>query len=109
MKPNYNDIPYEFFGPGKGQLCNYRGAKCDAKLSRPEPPLVSRPLCVETLRLDMDATSQISRKARNVIIDNVQTGLSGIDVCMNRQRAHENARANFVYHTNDEIDNMSIE
>ena len=28
---------------------------------------------------------------------------------MNRQRARENARANFVYYTYEEIDNMSVE
>ena len=60
LKPNYNDLPSEFFGLGKGQLCDHRGAKCDSKFPRTEPPLVSRPLRVETLQSNMDATSQIS-------------------------------------------------
>ena len=57
----------------------------------------------------MDATSQISRKARDVMIDNVHNRLGGVDVCLNRQRARENARANFVYCTYKEIDNMNVE
>ena len=57
----------------------------------------------------MDATSQISREARDSIINNVQSGLGGVDVCLNQQRACENARANFVYYTDEEIDNMSVE
>ena len=56
---------------------------------------------METLHSKMDATSQISREARDVIIDNVQSVFGGIDVFPNRQRAQENARENFVYHTND--------
>ena len=57
----------------------------------------------------MDVTSQISQEVRDAIIDNVHSGLGGIDVCLNRQRERENARDNFLYHTDDEIDNMSIE
>ena len=41
MKPNYNGLPSEFFGPGKGQLCDHRGARHDVELPRAEPPLVS--------------------------------------------------------------------
>ena len=51
----------------------------------------------------MDATSQISREARDVMIDNVHSGLSGVDLSLNRQRARENARTNFAYHTNKSI------
>ena len=83
MKPNYNDLPSEFFGPGKGQLCDHRGAKRDIELHCPEPPLVSQIFRVETLSSKMDATSQISRKVRDTIIDNVQSGLGGVDVCLN--------------------------
>ena len=57
----------------------------------------------------MDSTSQISREARDVMIDNVQSGLSGVHLCLNRQRARENARANFVYCTDEEIYNMNVE
>ena len=60
MKPNYNDLPSEFFGLGKGRLYDRKGAKLDVELPRPEPPLVSRLVRVETLRLEMDVTSQIS-------------------------------------------------
>jgi len=109
MKPNYNDIPSEFFGPGKGRLYDRKGAKRDVELPHPEPPLVSRPFRVETLLSEMDATSQISREARDVMIDNVHSGLSGVDLCLNRQRARENARANFVYCKDEEIYNMNVE
>ena len=109
MKPNYNDLPSKFFGPGKGRLYDRKSAKRDAELPRPEPPLVSRPFQVETLRLEMEATSQISRDARVAIIDNVHSGLGGVDVCLNRKRACENARANFLDCTDEKIDNMSVE
>ena len=109
MKPNYNDLPSEFFGPRKGRLYDRKGAKRDVELPRPEPPLVSQPFRVETLRSEMDATSQISREAMDVMIDNVHSGLSGVDLWLNRQRARENARANFVYCTDEEIDNMNVE
>ena len=109
MKLNYNDLPSEFFGPKKGWLCEHRGAKCDSRLPRPKPPLVSRPLCVENLWSEMDVTSQISQEVRDAIIDNVHSGLGGVDVYLNWQRARENAHANFVYCTDEEIDNMSVE
>ena len=57
----------------------------------------------------MDATSQISRETRDVMIDNVYNGLGGVDVCLNRKRARENAHANFLYCTDEEIDNMNVE
>ena len=57
----------------------------------------------------MDATSQISQEARDDIINNVHSGLGGVDICLNGQRARKNARANFVYCTEEEIDNMSVE
>ena len=31
MKPNYNDLPSEFFGLGKGRLCDCRGTKHDTQ------------------------------------------------------------------------------
>ena len=34
MKPNYNELPFEFFGPGKVRLCDCRGARRDVKLDR---------------------------------------------------------------------------
>ena len=43
MKLNYNDLPSEIFGPGKGRLYDHKGAKRDVELPRLEPPLVSRP------------------------------------------------------------------
>ena len=109
MKPNYNDLLSEFFGPGKVRLFDRKGTKRDVELPRPELPLVSQYFQVETMRSEMEATSQISREARDVMIDNVYSGLIGVDVCLNRQRACENARANFVYCTDEEIDNMNVE
>ena len=79
------------------------------ELPHPEPPLVIRPFRVETLQSAMDVTSQISREAWDVMIDNVYSGLGGVDVCINRQIARENAHANFVYCTVEEIDNMNVE
>ena len=35
MKSNYNDLTSKFFGHGKGQLCDHRGAKCDAEFPCP--------------------------------------------------------------------------
>ena len=43
------------------------------------------------------------------MIDNVHSELSGVDLCLNRQRAHENTRANFFYITDEEIYNMNVE
>lgn len=57
----------------------------------------------------MDFTSQISQEARDDIIENVLTGLGGIDIALNRQRTQDNACDNFVYSTDDEIENVSIE
>ena len=99
MKPNYIDLPSKFFSPRKGRLCDHRGARRDVELPCPKPPLGSLPLCVKNLRSEMDVTSQISREARDAIIDNVHSALGGVDVCMNRQRACENARVNFLYYT----------
>ena len=49
----------------------------------------------------MDATFEISRETRDAIIDNVQSGICGIYVCLNRKRARDNARDNFVYDTDN--------
>jgi len=46
---------------------------------------------------------------RDAIIDNVYSGLGGVGVCLNRQRAHENECTDFVYCTDEEIENMSVE
>ena len=93
-------FPLNFLVPGKVDY-DRRGARCDVEFPCLEPPLVSRPFHVETLRSEMEATSQISREARDAIIDNVYSGLGGVDVYLNRQRAHENARTNFVYYTDE--------
>ena len=90
-------------------MCDHRGARHDFELPRPEPPLVSRPLRVETLWSEMYATSPISREERDAIIDNVHSRLGRVDVYLNQQKARENARANFVYYINEEIENMSVE
>ena len=79
------------------------------ELPRLEPPLVSRPFRVKTLQSKMDATSQISQESKDVMIDNVYSGLGGVDVCLNQQRARENACANFVYCIDEKIDNMNVE
>ena len=109
MKPNYNDLPYEFFCHGKVRLCDHRGTRHHFELPSPEPPLVSRPFHVKSLRLEIEAASQISQEVSDAIIDNVHSGLGGVDVCLNRQRARENAHANFVYCIDEEIDNMNVE
>ena len=109
MKPNYNDLLSECFGPGKARLHDRKGARRNVVLPCPEPPLVSRPFWVKTLRSDMEATSQISWEARDSIIKNVHSGLGGVDVFLNWPRADENARTNFLEYTYEEIDNMSVE
>ena len=109
MKPNYNDLPSEFFGPRKSRLCDHKGARRDVEFPLSKPPLVSRPLCVETLQSQMNATSQISREAIDGIIENVHSGLGGVYLCLNQQRECENARVNFMYYIDEEIDNMSVE
>ena len=109
MKPNYNDLPSEFFGYGKGRLCDHRGSRCDVEFPRPEPPLVSQPFCVEFFRSEMEATYKISREALDAIIDNGHSGLGGVDVFVNRQRACNNAHATIVYYIDEEIDNISVE
>ena len=95
MKPNYNDLPLEFLGPGKGRLYDRKGTKRDVELPRLELPLVSRPFRVKNLRSEMDVTSQISREARDVMINNVYNGLGGVYVCLNRKRAREKCRCQF--------------
>ena len=72
------------FGPKKGRFYDHKGAKRDTELLRPEPPLVSRRFRVETLWSEMEATSQISRDVRDVIIDNVQIALGGVDLYLNQ-------------------------
>ena len=84
MKSNYNNLPSEFFGPGKGRLCDCRGARRDVELPHPETPLVSQPLHVQTLLSEMDSIFQVSREARDANIDNVHNGLGGVKVCLNR-------------------------
>ena len=42
MKPDYTDIHSEFYGVGKGMICNQKGALRDPSTLRP-PPLISRP------------------------------------------------------------------
>ena len=64
-------------------MYNRKGAKRDVELLRLEPPLVSRPFRVENIWSKMDATSQISRDARDFMIDNVYSGLGGVDACLN--------------------------
>ena len=41
MKPNYNDLPSEIFGLGKGRLYDRKGAKRDLDFPCLQPPLVS--------------------------------------------------------------------
>lgn len=78
-------------------------------MSHPLPPLVPQPPRLVTLWSELDATSQIGQEIRDVIIDNIQTALTGIDVVLNQQREGKGARANFVYKLDEEIDNMDIE
>ena len=50
MKPNYNDLPFEFFGRWKGRLYDRRGVRYDDEFRRPERPLVSQHFRVKYLR-----------------------------------------------------------
>lgn len=60
MKPDYTDLPSEYYGTGKGRLYDRKAALHDTELPRPEPPLVCQPPRLVTLWSEMDATSQIS-------------------------------------------------
>ena len=78
-------------------------------LPKPTPRLVPQPKRVVTLRSEMEATSQIGLEVRTVIGDNLPSALVGVDVRMNRHRAHACFCAHFSYKTNGEVDSMSLE
>jgi hypothetical protein len=54
MEPDYTNIPSIYYGVGKGQTYNRRGAYRDPVFPRPPPPLVSHPPRVVYLYLDID-------------------------------------------------------
>jgi hypothetical protein len=57
-----------------------------SNIPRPPPPLLSRPLRVVSLPLDMEVTSQVGKDAREAIEDNLNSSLIGIDVGLNQKR-----------------------
>jgi len=59
MKPNYNDLPSEYYGTRRGRLCDCKGALCHTKLSRRPPPLVYQTPCLINFWSKMYVTSQI--------------------------------------------------
>ena len=52
----------------------------------------------------MEAASQIRLEERTVTRDNLPLALVGVDVGMNRHRAHACSCARFSYKTNIEVD-----
>ena len=86
MKPNYNDLPFEFYGTWSGRIYEHKGALWDIELSHPLPPLVRQPPRLVTFWSKMDATSQIGREGRDAIIDNIHNKLTKIDIGLNQQR-----------------------
>jgi hypothetical protein len=85
MHPDYTDLPSKYYGVGKGQTYNQRGAFQDPSFPRPPPPLVSRPPRVVSLPSEMEATSQVGKDVRDAIEDNINSSLIGIDVGLNEK------------------------
>ena len=62
-----------------------------------------------TLPSELEATSQIGREVRGAIGESLQTTLVGVDVGMNRHKAHADSSAHFYYKTDVEVDSMTLE
>ena len=108
MKPDYTDIHSEFYGVGKGRICNEKGSLRDPSTLRP-PPQISRPPRLVTYKSEMEPTSQVGTTARNNVVKGLTLKFVGVDVGLNRERARATIQKNFVYKTNDELDCMGIE
>ena len=54
-------------------------------------------------------TSQIGLEVRTIIGDNLPFALVGVDVGINRHRAHAYSHAYFYYKIDSEVDAMSLE
>ena len=108
MKPDYTDIHSEFYGVGKGRICNRKGALRDPSTLRP-PPLISRSLRLVTYKSEMEPTSQVRTTARHNVAEGLTSAFVGVDVGLSREKAHATIRQNFVYKIDDELDCMDIE
>jgi hypothetical protein len=108
MKPNYTDVPSDFYGVGKGRIYNRKGALRDPTTIQP-PPEIPRPPRVVALRSEMETTSQLGTVGRESVGDGLASALAGVEVGLGRERARAIVRQSFVYKTNDEVDALSID
>ena len=108
MKPDYIDINSEFYGVGKGRICNQKCALRDPTNLRP-PPQISRPPRLVTYKSEMESTSQVRTTARHNVAEGLTSAFVGVDVGLSRERAWSTIQQDFVYKTNDELDCMGIE
>ena len=107
MKPDYTDVS-KFYRVGKCRTYEREGAFLDPLFPKATSRLVPRPQRLVTLRSEMEVTSQIGLEARTVIGDNLPYVVVGVDVGMDRHRAHTRSHAHFYYKTDSEVDSMSL-
>ena len=79
MKPDYTDIHSEFYGLGKGRICNRKGALRDPTTLRP-PPEIPHPPMLVTYKLEMEPTSQVGTTARHNVAEGLTSAFVGVDV-----------------------------
>ena len=108
MKPDYTNIHSEFYGVGKGRICNRKGALRDPSTLRP-PPSISRPPRLVTYKSEMEPTSQVGTTARHNVAESLNSAFVGVDVGLSRERARATIQQNFVYKTHDLLYCMGIE
>ena len=79
MKLDYTDIHSEFYGVGKGRICNRKGSLRDLSTLLP-PPLISHPPRLVTSKSEMDPTSQVGTTTRNNVAEGLTLAFVGVDV-----------------------------
>ena len=108
MKLDYTDIHSEFYGVGKGRICNQKGSLRDPNTLRP-PPQISHPPRLVTYKSEMQCTSQVRTTARHNVVKGLTSTFVGVDFGLSQERARATIRQKIVYKTNDVLDRMSIE
>ena len=58
MRLDYIDLPFEFYGTGRGRRYECKGALRDIELPHLPPSLVPKPLRLVTFHAKIDSTSQ---------------------------------------------------
>ena len=74
MKPDYTDIHSEFYGVGKGRICNRKGSLRNPSTIRSPPP-ISRPPKLVTYKSEIEPTSQVGTTARHNIAEGLTSHL----------------------------------